>query len=467
MRYVKPAGRNLPGRLHTVGFGSVSSPRRIFFWGLDAFAGDGRNAWFSTLLAVPDWILEPHWGWFRLAGLISAWMLIYFTWRLAREAARLSGAVFLIILVSLHPMVVRYIGAVVPDLPYAALSMALFWQFSQEPKGSRLWILAAGCAIASLLRPYGCLLGVSIAVAIGFENGFWQGLWFSVAGLAPIAAWSLRNRLIAGTASGYLQHWRSQAPFLESPAAALGHSLLLARAFFAAGTLNLFGFPNMILSAVGCGVLAVVAFGIRDLVKEKKRPWALAAALYLILMLCLHETWRFVELRYILPLLPLIWIFLFAGLRWMIERHRIPMALAFIAIVGSGLWIDGLILRRGDMKHTTQLSQTMEWIREHTPASAHFQAINAAQVWLMTGRPAASPPWTVDSQETWMAVSLRDGSQYLLACPYYHVTAYADDSAEWILRHLDGWARASPSVREVYRNQAEGTAVFHLPAGGA
>jgi hypothetical protein len=310
------------------------------------------------------------------------------------------------------------------------------------------------------------LLGLSFALAIGVETGIWQGLWFCVAVLAPTAAWSLRNRWIAGTVSGYWQHWRSQAPLLGSPAAALGHSLLLARAFFATGTLNLFGFPNMVLNAVGCGVLALMAFGICNLFKAERRPWVLAAAVYLILMLCVHVTWSFVELRYMLPLLPLIWIFLLAGLQGMVGRYKVPMGLAFAVIAGFALWVDGRILRGGDMKHTMQLTQTMAWIREHTPASSHFQAINAAQVVLMTGRPAASPPWAVVSRETWLAVSLRDGSQYLLACPFYNITAYTNGSVEWVLRHLDGWARSSPSVREVYHNELEGTSIFRLPAEG-
>lgn len=416
---------------------------------------------FPLLLAVPAALVEPHWGLLKVFGLLSAAALAALTWKLAKRVLPPSAAACAAGLTALNPVLLSYSGVITPDIPYAALSLGLLELAARPASTGRLVLLAAGAAFACLLRPYGALLAACLGLALLLRDGAKKAAAFTAAALAPLALWTWRNHVVAGTVTAYAVNWRSQVASLGEPGAQGAH----VGRFLELGGRELLGLPGLSAAsaiAAGAAALLLAALGALRSVKRSEEPWLFAAAAYASLVMALHATWTGFDPRYLLPLLPLLWIFIIEGAAPLL-RSRAGAAVGAAAVLGTlALSADlGLTTRALEGSFALQ-PETMAWIRAQTTPAARFQTVRPASLRLLTGRPASPPSLQASSRDAWLAAALHEGVEYVHAEAVYAVGGFVPAGLEAVAPNLARWARSSLYVSQSFASPSEGTIIFKL-----
>src|SRR5579859_6763988 len=186
---------------------------------------------FPFLMALPVRLLAPHWAWLRVVELASAAALAFLLWRLARRLSGEPAAWAAAFLVAVNPVLAGWAGVALPDAPFLVVSAGAFLLLC-APRPS-VPALALAAAAAALLRPQGAVLACALAAGLVLRAGPRRAAAFLAAALAPLGLWLLRDRLVAGSATVYLEHWRS---LREVGRGGLAHAvemgLGVARGFF-------------------------------------------------------------------------------------------------------------------------------------------------------------------------------------------------------------------------------------------
>ena len=252
---------------------------------------------FAALLSLPAAIVDPHWEFLKIIGLLSAAAVIYLSWRLARRFLDESWALAAAALVALNPLTVTHAGLILPDLPYLALSLFLFDRMLEPGFAGAPLIIAA--AAASLLRPYGAWLIVSLGLGIAAAKGARKAASFALPSLIPLALWTWRNHLLTGAGSGYLLNMRAETVALAEPRTALLHAGGLLAAMGGEGLLSLGRWlPLAGLVAAGAVCVALIGTGAVRLLRRKPDPRAFALGAYAIILSAQHLVWMPLEARY-------------------------------------------------------------------------------------------------------------------------------------------------------------------------
>ncbi|MFI5346705.1 MAG: hypothetical protein ACHQ51_10060 [Elusimicrobiota bacterium] len=413
---------------------------------------------FAALLSLPAAAVAPHWDLLKIIGLLSAAATVYLTWRLARRFLDEGWALAAAALVALNPLTVTHAGLILPDLPYLALSLFLFDRML-EPGFAGAPLIAAAAA-ASLLRPFGAWLILSLALGIAAAKGARKALAFALPALLPLALWSLRNRLLTGAASGYFLNMRAESAALAEPRIALLHAGGLLAAMGGDGLLslgNLLPLKGLIAAGAACGALAVI--GAVRVLRRKPDPRAFAIGAYAIIVSAQHLVWMPLEARYVLPLLPLAWIMILAELAPRLRGKNAP-ALLFALLALPAVPLD-LALAAPGLTQTARFQPgTMSWLRENTPPGARVQTLEPQTVTLLSGRAADLPGFDSAARDAWLAWTLRQRFDYVHVAATFVPGGFFSPAMGFTASHLGPWARSTPYAREVFRNDAEGTSVF-------
>lgn len=319
-------------------------------WG-GAFALDGLPVTdplpgFAFLLMLPAKLLEPNWEWLRLLNLPLGALALWGTRRLGGDVAAAA--------LLLTPVFVERLGLITPDVAFVA---AAVWALVLEKP-----VPAGLCAAAAaLLRPQGFLL----LPALLFKGK--GGRLSAVIAAVPPALWLLRNKLAAGTPTGYLDNLGAQAASLASPGAWLSHAAALGSAL------------GQGLTGVGLLWLPLFALAARGAVLRTNRG-ELAPAVYAVGVLALHLAWLAVEPRYVLPLAPVLWAFA-------LESWKKPHWAAVLVLLPASF----PRLAQGLREQARFQPKTMEWIRRNTPETAVFESLEFRALQLLSGRRARLP----------------------------------------------------------------------------
>ncbi|MDE2142554.1 MAG: hypothetical protein KGJ84_09105, partial [Elusimicrobia bacterium] len=406
---------------------------------------------------APEALFSPHWGLLRGVTLLAAGALAYLAWRLAR---RLSGgaagwAAFL--LIAVNPTLIGWAGVSLPDIPFAALAAGAFLLLSLD--APPLPALAALAALGALLRPEGAVLAPALAAGLAFRFGPKRAAAFLAAALTPLALWLLRNRLVAGTATAYVDHWRELSAYG-------GASLVVRFATLIAGLgRGIFGGLPAPAAFVGLlGAAAAAAAGARRIWRGRlpgARSFLTASAVYLAGLTFLHLGWSAWQSRYaaafLAPLVPL-WAAAFAAL---CERRRLLAALILALAVAPGLWRAADYVREGLTEPRVELwPRTAAWVRQNVPAGAGIISTEPYLVSLTTGRRAYFPPASA-SREAWVAELRAAGVRFILVRAHGE-RAFLSGGARSQLSDFDDWAVPSPPLTLAFSDFDEGSTVLHL-----
>jgi hypothetical protein len=416
---------------------------------------------FPALLCLPALLVDPRWDLLKLLGLASAAAVVALTWRLARRLLDARAAFAATALTALSPLLLQRSVLVVADVPCLAFSLLLLERLEPDASPAALAGLSALGALVSLLRPTGALLVAAVALALAAARGWRRAAAFSAPSVLALALWSARNRLATGAGSGYAVNLAADAASLAEPRAAFAHAAGLAATLGGRGLLSLGSpLPLAALAAAGLAAAAALGLGARRALAKKPDARAFSMAVYAILLTAQHLAWPPLLSRYALPLLPLAWILMLAAVPPAAWRRAWPTALAaLLALPALRQDLDeaapGL---RGPVRFE---SATMTWIRERTPPDAPIQSPVWNSLALSTGRPAEAPSVAMDERDAWLAWLLRRKVLYVHTVAGIVTDGYPS-GADRICARLEPWARSTPYVREDYRNDAEGTAVFRV-----
>jgi len=412
---------------------------------------------FALLMAVPEGLLAPHWGLLRFAALLAAAALAFFAWRLARRLSGEAAAWAAFLLIAANPTLIGWAGAALPDIPFVAASAGAFLLLSlDEPP---LLALAALAAWAALLRPHGALLAVALAAGVGFRAGPKRAAVFLSGALAPLALWLLRNRMVSGTATAYVDHWRELSAFT-------GASYLVRAAALAAGLgRGLFGSLPAPAAFLGlAAAAAAAAFGARTLWRARApgaRPFLVAAAVYAGGLAAMHVGWGVWQSRYALtflaPAVPL-WAAAFAALR---SKRRSAALVVLALAVAPGLFRAADFAREGLTEPRVELwPRTARWLRQNVPAGAGVISTEPYLVALTTSRRAYFPPRAA-SREAWLSLLRSAGVRFVLVRAHGE-RAYLYGGARTLLSDFDDWAVPSPPLTLAFTDEEEGSTILHL-----
>ncbi len=388
-----------------------------------------------ALLALPAWLVEPHFGRLRLVGICSTLSAALLSWRLLRRALPRAWADVAAPLVALNWVLVDYSGSVMPDIPLLALTLLALLLYERRAKA--LW---AVCATAALLRPEGALLILAIGAALWLEEGAAASLRFALPAAAPLAAWLVRNRLTAGEATHYLSFGR-----LGAPAGALLGELFGRSLFGGPAVLALLAAPLAFWGAARAW---------------RRRRWTRPAALYLGLYLLVHLLWKGVSEHYLLPILTLVWLFIADGAETLLPP-QLALALASLALAGS-LARDATLAAAGAKGPVRFQPATMGWIEKSTPRDAKIQSLRYAAVALWAGRRCETPGYFGLSRDAWLADALSKGVSFVHVEPGLAMTGVFPDQAAPMLERLPLWAASSPYLKVVFASKSEGSVVIQV-----
>ena len=290
------------------------------------------------------------------------------------------------LIIGLNRAFVGHAGAVLPDIPFAALALALFEGLAA---GISVPVLAAGTAFACLLRPH----GVALAAALAWGLGRNRGPAFLAAALLP---WGLWTAMAGGSpaAHSFAGLWSAQAsPDIGRLAthAAEALSRLTGQGCFGSP------WPGAAGAAWGLGGLALAGAGMRN-----GETWLKAAGSFAALVLAMHLSWGPVFLRYALPIAPLLLLPAFKAASSRLSR---PV----LAALALGAFLQTAPLAWSGLRAPAREPQprTMAWLRENAPPGSRIQSIMPFSIALWTGLETRFPS-PAGSEGEW-AEGLRRG----------------------------------------------------------
>lgn len=338
---------------------------------------------FPALIALPSALLEGHWGLYWLLALPFALAYAAAAYALARRLLRSERAAAAVAaLCALSPAALDLSGAVLTDLPFAALATAVLAGTPAAP----LPLLCAGVGFGSLLRPQGVFLCAAAAAGAWACRGRRAAFAVFASGFLPLSVWLLRSRLVAGRATDYAAQWASDAS-RASPVAMLETA-------FGRGA---FGLSAAAGIAAGGVLLACAAGGARLLLASPRRKEALSPALFIIFTLVAHATWAGAAPRYALPLLPALWtLAAAAAVALLPPRAR---AAAFAALC-AGLLARSLPLARAGFSGGSFVERAAMEHLTRTPEVKKTESLSCSVVLLLSGKPATCPP-AVSERDAW------------------------------------------------------------------
>jgi hypothetical protein len=415
---------------------------------------------FPLLLAVPTMLVEPNWNLLRAVPLAFAGLCLFLTWRLARRFLSPEAAAVAVLLTALNPVMIDFAGLVMPYFPYLALTLALIdGAGAAHDWRSFLW-LAAGAGLAPLLRPQGAVLIGCLALAQWRRGGLKRGGAFLSLALLPALAWTLRNHLRAGSSRDYVDTWRiglaalGNAPILERASRVL--SMMFGGPFlFIPGTTAI----QAVFAALALGLALIGALQLRNKLEDAR---ILVLASYVAGLIGLHMTWQWIDARYLIPFVPLLWILIISATTKLLAGNRALKGALLAIFIGLPLTFD-LPLARAGLRGTAPIQpETMAWIRENVPPSARMSSAMNYSIALLTGRECTGQN-VVTHAGLWLAAALNFHVDYLhvvLPGPGdgFELTGFPDGYQPAFCRWLD----TRPEAERVYRNPVEGSVVYRL-----
>ncbi len=416
---------------------------------------------FPLLLAVPAALVAPRWGLLRAVPLAFAALALFLAWRLARRFLSGEAAGAAVLLAALNPVLVGLGGLILPYTAYLALSLALIDGVGAKPTRRSLAWLTAGAALAPLLRPHGALLIALLALALWHSRGFKSAVSFFVLSLLPAAAWTLFNRR-GGASRDYIGVWREHLASLGGAASLLDRGSRMLLKMLGEGFVVIPELPRPGQYALALATLALAAAGAVRLLRKRDDPRAFVLAAYTAGVLLLHLTWKWIGNRYIIPIVPMLWILIVAAAAPSLAKRRVLGWSLLAVLVLLPLRFERFDALNGWSAGADFEPRTMAWIRENVPPSANLESVKDYTVALLTGHPCRTQRIVTHAGD-WLLLAQHDKIDYLhLQLPRDGDEFGVADLPDAYQPFFARWLGAQKETKEVYRNLPEGAMIFQV-----
>lgn len=342
---------------------------------LQAFWPDGLEALQALSVA------------FALAGvaLLVAWLSD------ASPAVRWGSA----LLLACNPYLVRYASTVMSDVPFMTVTVLYLLLARPACNGTcsprRAALLGVLAAFAFYLRSIGAALVPATGLAMAVHRQGWRPIAAHVTAFAAgIAPWVMRRGLLVY--QGAVSDGFAQTPWYDI----VGQNL----AFYLPGLpLAVWSDPIRFMSrligtdaSIVGRVLVALTWGLLAAGFARREGCRPSPAGFLFVLYCgAFVLWPYRDIRFFVPLLPLLVVYFTTGLEMTATRlvgadgGRVAIVLtSFLAV-----WLVGLDLHNAT--HMTAEDRkpplvTYAWMRDNLPQGATVRARSGA-LWLYTGRP--------------------------------------------------------------------------------
>jgi len=355
---------------------------------------------------------------------------MYFTWRVLRHLLHDRAWVVMPVVVT-TPLLITANHAVLSEIPFLCLSMAAVL-FLLRAGPSRRWAYWVGfvLSVASVMvRTAGIGLVLAVALYLLLRREYRLLALFALLFLAVMVPWQLRNARV-GEAQPYLARLLARDPY-ELAKGRVDLFCLFTRfwdnlALYAFGVLPQATIPLLrpgvwsIVVGLLLSGLAVLGAATRVRRMSLLESYALFGA---AVFLFWPRVWG--GERFLLPLLPLIIMFIFSALAWVEERMKfrylvLPVAVVLVAL--NCVHLSGRIpaaLRRnraylagdrlaGYPPDWRRFFEAAEWLRENVDADKVVMARKPEFVYLVAGLRTTIYPFTRDPVEVRAAIDRCD-----------------------------------------------------------
>ncbi|MEO0078540.1 MAG: glycosyltransferase family 39 protein [candidate division WOR-3 bacterium] len=366
----------------------------------------------------------------KVVVVIFGLLALFFAYRVfeqvLHEYAPLAGALF----VSL-PVLYEHSHHVFTEVPFLCLSMAAVWLLADVEKAGPEQVAAGfACAVGALaLRSAGIALAVAILAYLLVRRWFlYAGMFGLLAGVF-LLAWSIRNASV-GAGSGYLEQFLARNPYVKE-AGQIGLADFLVRIGHNLKVYTLVATPRTVVALLAGGSgrtvvgLALAGLGVVGLLVRLRRPsvvefYAVPGG---VVLLSWPQVWA--SPRFLLPLVPLVLVYVCLGACWLAQRVRLSGAVpvVLVLVAGSNLIAlgrqsvsavrDNIGFLRGDRlagypDDWRRYFDCIDWIGHNTAADAVVLARKPEYVYLVSGRRSFCFPFSADESEVLVALMRSD-----------------------------------------------------------
>ncbi len=337
---------------------------------------------------------------FKVISLLLTSASLVFICLLARGRLGWSGSLAVTAPFAFNPVLLYYSHWVLSEAPFVLLTLVALWG-SERMIGSRRWLAATVLAVllAYLTRAAGLPLVVAVLLAIGWRRR-WSELAFVGGGAALVlSGWWMWGRVAATeSAEVYSNNFLLVNPYQPELGYA-GPADLIARLVNNVRLYTIEVLPETLAGAAPAGAvslpallagLLIVALVLIAFLRGIRRVQVveLFTALYLGLLFIWPQVWT--DRRFLLPLVPILFLHAASGLVWCFEFLRVkrpawvlPAAGALLVLLTVPDHVRSVGFNQGCQKFYRQgdrlacypppwraFVQTAEWVRANTPEDA-------------------------------------------------------------------------------------------------
>lgn len=355
---------------------------------------------------------------------------MFFVYRICEHRFQKKGWMTMTFTVSV-PMLVTYNHQILTEIPFLAVSMAaVYLLLKSGPRRRWFYWIAFACVLAGfMLRTAGIALVLGTALLLVLRRQYRYLAAFTVLFLLVFLPWQIRNAGIPGGHS-YSEQFFARNPYIpdfgragvKDFAIRIGQNFVkYCFAVVPQSMLAMFGpgWPSVGAGAVLSG-LTVLGFVL------SVRSWSIIEG-YFVFALAVLFGWPalWAGERFLLPLAPLVAVYIFTALLWLRRKVRWQ----YLAVVLAGVMVAvnavklGLEVKRqvgsniGCLKGDRHAGYTddwrryfecIDWIRENIPKDKVVLARKPEFVYLLSGRKSHCYPFTGDRAAVAEAVAKSD-----------------------------------------------------------
>ncbi len=344
--------------------------------------------------------------------------------RLVLDRVPLAVGVPALLLSAVNPEMVHFSSLILSELPYFFLSMLAIWfAFKFEKDESRTGLLVAA-VLLSVAAYYTRTIGIALVMAMVawrfFRRDFKRAALIFAAFILLAAPWGIRNRSVGGT--DYLTQFLSVNPYEPDKGRLRPIELITVRvkenlkkyATLEVGRGILARYQtrppeNGRLAWITLSILVTVIAGMGvayRAIREKGGVLEIYLLFYLGICLLWPEVWA--SLRFLVPVVPLLFLFLlraladlgealrFRGARWI--PALATLLLLIPAVQSTTPFITGRAVRPANWRNYFAAA---DWIRENTPESSVVLCRKPYLFYLYSRRKSDSYLWSYDSKKVY------------------------------------------------------------------
>jgi len=391
---------------------------------------------------------------------------------------------------ALNPVIVDYSHWILSEAPFLFVTLVafLFLEKSgeEESMGRSFWVGLAAIVVAYYIRSIGLVFLVAGTLFYLLRRRWREFLWFNVVGAGLSLPWFVRNRVVGGTATPYIDQFLLQSVY--DPEAGY-HDLwgMLGRVASNLWIYSVREMPRVLagsegawidsfaLKAISLVLCGFAAIGFVRTVRGRLGVAEIYFALSCLAVVLFEEVVS--DVRYLVPLVPLILLYVCEGVTAVARKvtsldPAVPILATFALISTIGLLSQLQAIpqnvemlrryERGDRYagyHPVWRSffEASDWLGANTPVDAVITVRKPRLVHLWTGRKVVLYPFSTDADSVLDVVLRTD---------YVVVDQISATTGRYLVPAI---RRAPERFQALHRTEEPSTFVFGVrdPVGGS